>query len=789
MKRAGLLGWSSARRLSSFTRNSCRRDHYASPVYAVPGKDTIAFANALAFASRCLFLGNQIHGQAIKLGFSRDTFTQNNLLVMYSKCEDLTSAIKLFEEMTEKNLVSWTAIISGSIHNYEYELGLEIFLEMTRTGLRPNEFSLASVLSACAPLRAVNIGICLHSIILKMGMDANSFVGSSLLYMYATFQNIEMAENVFKCVRHPDIACWNTMVEGYILNDYGHDAMRMVSLMHWEGLLGDEFTFTSSLKGCSTSADLNYGRQIHGVVIHHQLEFSTMVMNSLISMYFRMGMKDSAVKVFSRTCQKDIVSWNTMMSAFAEFENDRESLNLFCIMLSTGLKPNQVTFSVAFRLCGAKDNKSLGLQFLSYGFQLGFTNDSLVVNSLIDMFCKWGQIEDAHYLFSRLPTKNTVIWNGMIFGYSLNGHTTEAIQLFCTLHGFGIRPDEFTYVNVLSACNEIQYKAIGEQIHTCVTKTGFGSSCFVGCSLINAYSRFALLEDSFKAFQEIRVPDLVSWAAMISVISKQGFSQQALSLLNHLRQVGEKPDDYIICSALNACANIAAFNSSKCIHSYIIKSGFEKCVCIASALVDTYSKCGNIGDSKEVFKNFSGDYDPILFNTMITAYAHHGLVVDAVKVFEKMKLAKLEPSHATFVAVISACSHSGLLAQGQKFFDSISSHHKISPSMDNYACLVDLHARNGYLEKAKEVIETMTFEPCPSIWRSLLSGCRVHGNKEIGVYAAEKILQLLPNNDAAHFLLCKLHAEEDDWANAAKLSGRMLDQRLWKLPGYSFLEM
>ena len=178
--------------------------------------------------------------------------------------------------------------------------------------------------------------------------------------------------------------------------------------------------------------------------------------------------------------------------------------------------------------------------------------------------------------------------------------------------------------------------------------------------------------------------------------------------------------------------------------------GYEKLVFVASALIDAYAKCGDIVNARRFFDQTSRFRDVILFNTMVLAYAHHGLVGEAVETFEKMKLAALQPSQASFVSVISACSHLGPVEQGRVFFKSMKLDYGMDPSPGNYGCLVDLFTQNGFLEDAKHVIETMPFPPLPAIWRSLLNGCRIHGNKELGEWAAEKLLQLVPENDEAY---------------------------------------
>ncbi|KAM0950520.1 putative tetratricopeptide-like helical domain superfamily [Dioscorea sansibarensis] len=753
--------------------------------------DPLAFAAALSLSStkNSPILGNQIHGQSFKLGFSSDIFSQNNLLGMYSKCGHLWDAWKVFEEMPERNLVSWTSMISGFVHNGECGMSLKLYLEMFRAGFCPNEFGLAAVLTACAAMNNADFGRSIHSVALQIRLDCNPFVGSSLLHMYAKCGCIGFAELVFEVIEHKDLACWNAMVEGYAINGYGCDAIRTMSLMHYNGLIADQFTYISALKGCIITGSLNYAHQIHAMIVSGGLEFSTSVMNALTDLYCGNGMKDSALKVFCRTKDKDIVSWNTVISGFAQEEDPREVVALFCILLFSGLRPNEITLSIIFRLCGSVEDLSLGLQFFSFTYRFGLFNDMLVVSSLVSMFSKYGLVENAYYMFRSAPARTIITWNEMLAGYVSNAYFNKALQLFCRAIRSDVELDEYTYSTIFSACRGPADLKSGEEIHARVVKLGFCSSCAVNSAVSHAYSRFGSVESSLKIFQDSKVLDMVSWGAIISAFSKHGFTNETISLTNCLRGRDESLDEFILSSALNACANAAVFNHCRCIHAHVQKTGYERHVCVASAIVDAYAKCGDISSSKMAFDSSSREDDAVLFNAMITAYAHHGLIAGAVELFEKMKHVNVSPSHATFVAVISACNHLGLVEEGQLFFNSISTDYGMSPSKDNFACLVDLLARNGLLMKARNVIECMPFEPWPAIWRSLLNGSRIHGVKVMATLAAERIFQLMPGDVDAHVLLSNVCAEDGRWEDANKVKMKMEEEGLNKIPGFSKIEI
>ncbi|KAF9600740.1 hypothetical protein IFM89_012184 [Coptis chinensis] len=691
--------------------------------------------------------------------------------------------------MHDRNIVSWTCMVSGFIQNGECEMGLEIFLDMMRGGYQPNEFTLGSVLRGCANMEDIEFGSSVHCLALKLGIGNNCFVGSSLIYMYAKCGDIADAEMVFECMDYCDVGCLNAMIGGYALNGYSFQALELVSLMRKKRVNMDQYTYMSAIKGCSLLGDLCLGRQIHGMIIRSEVAFGSSGMNSLIDMYFKIGGQEYGLKVFNKMRNKDVISWNTVLGEFTQDGNARDAVKLFSSMLLTGLKPNHITFSTLFRLCGVLLDLCLCLQLHSLVFRLGFLAESVVANSLIDMFSRCGVHEMAKSVFDSVPVKDITTWNEMILGYKLNGYATEAIKVFCNLRKLGVEGNEVTFSIILGACLGTEHLEVGRQIHGTTMRLGFDCYGFVSSSLITAYARFELFGDSFKIFNETERLDLASWGAMVSAFVLGGYIDEALGILNHLIKVGEKPDEFIFGSVLNGCANMTAYHRTKCIHSMVIQTGFEKHVCIASALIDAYAKCGDVKSSRMAFDCSSRNDDAILYNTMITAYALHGRLEETINIFEKMELANLQPTHATFVSVISLCSHLGLVELGCSFFDSISSVYKMVPSEENFGSLVDLFSRNGFLEEAKHVLEVMPFAPWPAVWRSILNGCRIHGNRNLGEWASKHLLQLVPKNDAAYVLLSNLYTQEGSWDAAAKVGSKMLEKGVTKNPGYSSVEV
>ncbi|URD84016.1 Pentatricopeptide repeat-containing protein, partial [Musa troglodytarum] len=507
---------------------------------------------------------------------------------------------------------------------------------------------------------------------------------------------LDRASNLFDEMTDENLVSWTSMISGSVNNNEHEMGLGLYTEMMTLGFIPNEFALVSVLSACAIIDQIKLGFSLHCVAFKIGLDTNQFVGSALLWMHAKCGNIEDAELVFESIDEPDLACWNAIIEGTGR---KNSALNVFYQVLD---KDNSSWNTVISGLAKEED-------FCCFTYHLGYFHYDLVVNSLINMFSRCSLMDSADLLFVSHPSRNIILCNEMIAGYNLNGYGIKALQLFCSLIESDIEADEFTYSNVLGACQGIQHQ-----------------------------------------------------------------------------DTGEKPDDVILSCALNACANIALLDQSTCIHAHTIKRGFGTHLCVASAIIDAYAKCGDIASSKKVFENISRDcIDAILFNTMITAFAHHGLIIEAIEIFEQMKYANLYPTQATFVAVIAACSHLGLVDQGRFVFESISNVYGMSPSKDNFACLVDLFARNGLLEKAKDVIESMPFEPWPSIWISLLSGCRSYANKELGELAAERILKLVPDNDSAYALMANVYAGDEKWKDAERMRIKMEMNRIQKACGYN----
>nr|GEW40387.1 pentatricopeptide repeat-containing protein At3g09040, mitochondrial-like [Tanacetum cinerariifolium] len=706
---------------------------------------------------------------------------------MYGSCGEFRIARKVFDEMPERNLVSWSLIISGANKSSEYEVGMELFVDLMRNGcFAVNEFALGSVMKACVGMGAVEFGLCVHCFAVKFGLERNVFVGSSILHMYCKNGELEEAERLFESLSCADLGCWNAMVGGYAQCGYGLEAIATVSSMHTKGVVMDEFTFIHALNACSIARDLDFGRQIHGLIVHNGFESTVTLMNSLINTYAKSGAQDHAWKLFQTMEYKDIASWNTILAVCSEDTNVEQVVTLFNEFMATGFKPNHVTFSILFRMCGDVVKVHLSQQLYSLAFRLGLHNDPHMSNCLISMFCRCSAKETARSIFDSLPSRNLQNWNEMIHGYNMSSDI-EALKLFTNFWDSNIKPDECTFSCAVEACFRTENVQVGRQIHGIIIKSGFAANGHICSSMVHGYAKFGFLNDSYKFFDDKL--DIVCWGALISALVDQGHTDTAIGIFNHLKEDKKYPDNMILGSILNACASMASLNLTKYVHCHAIKLGCNTDDHVVSAVIDAYGKSGDFKTATIVFQESCKFADVALFNTMIMAYANHGCVTEAMEVYNMMKSANLKPSQSTFVSVLSACSHAGLVDLGRTLFRSITMDYRMDPSLDNYGCLVDLLSRNGYLQEARAVIEAMPFPAWPAIWRSFLNGCRIHGDKELGKMGAKKLFDLSPDDEAAggYVLLSKIFSEDGNWEDGSKVRKEMIDKGIRKDMGFSWI--
>ncbi|KVI00997.1 Pentatricopeptide repeat-containing protein [Cynara cardunculus var. scolymus] len=403
--------------------------------------------------------------------------------------------------------------------------------------------------------------------------------------------------------------------------------------------------------------------------------------------------------------------------------------------------------------------------------------------------------------------------------YCGNGRFNNVLPLIEEMKRSNIKPDEKIFSTVLSACGRARNLELGKAIHELIAENevvvdhnlqcaliimyaGCGSmdmarslykelspkNIVVSTAMITGYSNVGKVESGFLIFDQMAEKDLVCWSAMISGYAEGGQPQDALQLFHKMLSFGVKPDQVTMLSVVSACANLGALDHAIQIQSYIDENGFCGALPVNNALIDMYAKCGDLKRARGVFARMHRR-NVITWSSMIGAYAVHGDAVKALELFHEMKTQKIKPNGVTFVGLLYACSHAGLVEEGQKLFASMVNDHNIVPKREHYGCMVDLYGRANLLRKALQVIEEMPMAPNVVIWGSLMAACRIYNEVELGEFAAKRVLELDPYHDGAHILLSNIYAKERRWENVGEMRRLMQHKGVVKQRGCSRIEL
>jgi pentatricopeptide repeat protein len=383
----------------------------------------------------------------------------------------------------------------------------------------------------------------------------------------------------------------------------------------------------------------------------------------------------------------------------------------------------------------------------------------------------------------------------------------------------GVMPNSVTFVCVLSASAGLAILEAGKQVHALILIVGLVLNAFVSSALLDMYTKCKCLEDAQKVFDRMLERNVVSWNTMIDGYAKYGdiskarklfdempersvaswtammagyaqleHADEAFELFRRLQYGCIKPDQFTYACVLSICASLVVLEQGKQVHARSIRSGFEPYVSVGNGLLTMYSKCGSIEDAHKMFRRMP-EHTLVSWTAMISGCAMHGLADDALQLFGQMQQAGVKPDTIAFLGILSACSHAGLLNLGCYYFDSMSREHGLIPRTDHYACMIDLFGRAGQLDVAKNIINSMPFEPDARIWAALLGACRINDNAELGIHAAKHLFELEPQNCATYILLSNIYAAAGSWDDVAKVRRMMKEKGIKKMPGWSWIEV
>ncbi|KAE8649714.1 hypothetical protein Csa_012633 [Cucumis sativus] len=379
----------------------------------------------------------------------------------------------------------------------------------------------------------------------------------------------------------------------------------------------------------------------------------------------------------------------------------------------------------------------------------------------------------------------------MVVAYMQHREGSKALELYLEMTVRGLIVDIFTLASVLTAFTNVQDLLGGLQFHAKLIKSGYHQNSHVGSGLIDLYSKCGgCMLDCRKVFDEISNPDLVLWNTMISGYSLyEDLSDEALECFRQLQVVGHRPDDCSLVCVISACSNMSSPSQGRQVHGLALKLDIpSNRISVNNALIAMYSKCGNLRDAKTLFDTMP-EHNTVSYNSMIAGYAQHGMGFQSLHLFQRMLEMGFTPTNITFISVLAACAHTGRVEDGKIYFNMMKQKFGIEPEAGHFSCMIDLLGRAGKLSEAERLIETIPFDPGFFFWSALLGACRIHGNVELAIKAANRLLQLDPLNAAPYVMLANIYSDNGRLQDAASVRKLMRDRGVKKKPGCSWIEV
>eukprot|EP01018_Ginkgo_biloba_P022395 Gb_02037 [translate_table: standard] len=665
---------------------------------------------------------------------------------------------------------------------------LDILHVMDQRGIAVESNTYVSLLQACGDSKALAEGKQVHTQMLRNVIEQNVFIKTNIVTMYGKCGSVVDARIVFDSIADPNVFSWNAMIRGYAAQANSEEVLALYHEMQQSGIRPDSFTFSCVLKACGSLGALQQGKDIHEDIIRTGLESDVYVGNALAAMYAKCGSLQCARHVFDNMSQRDVVSWNGMIAGYVYNGRFTDALELFRQMLLSRMKTNSTTIVGVLPACAELQALQPGKEIHDYVIRNGFESDALVRNSLVTVYAKCGSLENACRVFDKMSLRDVASWTAMIAGYAQNGHCDDALKFFRKMQFTGVNPSSVSISSVLPACAHLGALEQGKEIHASIIRRGIESNVIVVSALVAMYAKCDSIEDACKVFNKISQKDVVAWNVMIAGYAQNSHYNKVLELFGEMQEAAVEPDPFTIVSVLSACAGLASLQHGKEIHDYVIRRGFESNVIVGSALVDMYAKCGSVENARQWFNTMS-QRDLVSWNAMIAGYGMHGHGEEALALFYQMQQMGMKPDSITVTGILSACSHAGLVDEGWDFFDQITRNYHITPSVEHYACMVDLLGRAGCLHEAHDFIRNMPLRPNGSVWGALLGACRIHCNVELGQVVAECLFELEPENEGNYVLLSNIYAATGRWTDVEKVRKMMKDRGLKKKPGCSWVEI
>ncbi|KAJ0254375.1 Pentatricopeptide repeat-containing protein [Hirschfeldia incana] len=683
--------------------------------------------------------------------------------------------------------LSWR--IKQASSNSKWREVLSCYSETTQTSETQlnDPFLFPIVFKACAKLSWLSQGRCIHASLYKRGFESFVSVGNSIADFYVKCGDLCSATRAFDSMTSIDSVSWNVVVFGFLDHGFEEEGMRWFWKSRVWGFEPNVSTLVLVIHALRSLRWFVDGEKIHSYVIRSGFLGSSSVQNSILSLYAECDWL-SARKLFDEMSEKDVISWSVAIRSYVQSQEPVCGLKLFREMVREAeIEPDSVTVTSVLKGCAVLEDVNMGRSVHGFSIRKGFVlGDVFVRNSLIDMYSKGVDVDSAFRVFDETTTcRNIVSWNSILAGYIHNQRYEEAVKMFCLMRKESFEADEVTIVSLLQVCKFFDQPLPCKSVHCVMIRFGYESNEVALSSLIDAYANCSLDDAARTVFESLAYKDVVSCSTMISGLARSGRPDEAITIFCQMK---DKPNAITVVNLLDACSVSADLRISKWAHGIAIRRGLATAdISVDTSVVDAYAKCGAIEMARRAF-DLVPRKNVVSWTVMISAYAVNGLPERALSSFEEMKRQGYTPNAVTYLAVLSACNHGGLIKQGLMIFKSMVEDHNKKPSLQHYSCLVDMLSRAGEIDTAVELIKNLPedMKPGASAWGSILSGCR--NSLKGGIVTTEaisEVLELEPLCSSGYLLASSVFAAEKSWEDVASMRRLVKERKVRVVAGYS----
>lgn len=608
---------------------------------------------------------------------------------------------------------------------------------------------------------------------------ANHYECTKILSSHFKLGNIGEAEKLFEKIPDKDVVSWSIMVHGYAKNGYRERSMEAFSRMRMSGVVPNSFTMVGVVVGVAGFGD-SWLQCVHGLIVKNGQEDNLIVGTAILDAYAKCRNIGGSYKVFQGLRNPGLISFNAAITGFVYNDLFKEALVLFNQLRTVGIVPSIATMVSIVQACAALGSLQLD-SVHSLIMKVGLLSHLSVNNSILNMYSSFLDLSGATKLFCLMGNKDIISWSTMMSLYIRLERATDVMKLFHEMRDAGANPDEVVVINLISACVLLGDSTKGRQVHAQVIVCGFANEVSVMNSLVSMYSKCGQLDLSRMVFDHTSQKTVISWTAIISGCAHFGRPQEALCLWVRAREEESfRLDSISLVGVLVASAELAALDLCEQLHCHAFGSGLLPCRAVQNSLISAYSKCGVMEPALCAFEEMGCLRDIVSWNVILKGYGVNGAGETAVNFYNDMRMRGVDPDSATYLIVLNACSHAGLVEDGLRIFNQMVEESRIRPHEQHLRCLVDLLARAGCLSVAHGFANNVLDQVGPDVWKALLSGCLVHGNVELAELAARRLSKHEMRKWDQVVLLSNVYASAGRFKDAEVLRSSMENKDLTK---------